>query len=199
MRSHTSIVWAPESGRAVFCSHWSTLSLGTLTCLSLFLKENVSLCPPCLSRLLFSFMCLMLLLISFFFFAHTVPIFSSPSSSTSLFNSSSLDPPLLSSSSICLILTCLSLSSSAIPSYLNVLCVLNIIVPPFPSIILSAPLSALSEMMSADTPPYSMCVCALPPVPPHLCSSCLSLLSAHTGDILLFLEETIKKSIWQSS
>lgn len=71
---------------------------------------------------------------------------------------------------------------------------------------------ALSVTMSADTPQphsylwssflqrdsawlciYSMCV--YPPHPALLCRvSCLSQLSAHTGDLLLFLEQRMKKS-----
>lgn len=42
----------------------------------------------------------------------------------------------------------------------------------------------------------TVCVSAAPPLPRSAllcCFSCLSLLSAHTGDLLLFLEERIKK------
>lgn len=115
-------------------------------------------------------------------------------------------------------------SPSAIPCHFNALSVLHIIICSFLSIIPFIPLSALSGMMSANTRPYpqphsffnvcdphsfsasllllcicSVCASTLIPAPSALLYrfSCLSLLSAHNGDLLLFLEEMIKKSIWQ--
>lgn len=121
------------------------------------------------------------------------PFLFSPSSSPLLFNFShsscspqcSLDHPFLLSSSVSLILTSLPLtispraaisSPSASPCHFNALSVLHIIICSFLSIIPFILLSALSEMMSANTRPYPRPHSVFDVCDPHSFSASLPLL-----------------------
>lgn len=198
-----------------------TVLLGTLNRLSPFWRKRLHVRRPLLS--LFLCHSCSLVSLSSPRLARSVPFVFFPILTTSslTFFTRSLDPPsrlflkhFPHPLHVCLLVLPFQVHLPFSPHF-NALCALHIITPPFLSIIASVPPPALSETMSVDTPqplsavifiplvqlyfvmyPQDVCLHTYTTRPPALlyCFPCLSLLSAHTGDLLLFLEERMKKS-----